>query len=309
MHELFIIKKPKKTELLQMVEPYTKRNATRNTTRNDRSGYIWDYAEMPLNIPETRLKELEKTWSEIPKKYTQYIKKLLIYTSQRDISTGQYFGFIDTLIVNVGCDNTKSGTSYVLQHEVHHNMWRNVQTISQKTKWEYGVLKIMLETGRSPTVYSDTFAPSAEIIDQLREQRDELTEYKKNVVNGIHTIDTCYPNYDGLKKDLNKHSEQASNLFNGIYSVSKDVMRKKEQNVQKIKQQYDSLSEEEKTQLLKTNYNVMSNALYDRCKFVFGTIFYNESHSVTGGYIYAEKSTRDFATTHTIADPTDVLSG
>ena len=40
----------------------------------------------------------------------------------------------------------------------------------------------------------------------------------------------------------------------------------------------------------------MNDALHNQCKSVFETIFYNESHSETGSYIYAEKSMRDFAT-------------
>ena len=128
MYELFTTVKPKKIEPVQTVEPHT----SINTTRNDRFGYICDRVEISHHISEIQQKELEKTWFEIPKKYTQHIKKLIIRASQHDLSTGQYFESNNTIIVNVGWDDAKSGASYTLQHEVHHNMWSKVRTISQK---------------------------------------------------------------------------------------------------------------------------------------------------------------------------------
>ena len=224
MHELFVTVKPKKIEQLQTVEPHT----DKNITRSDRSGYIWDYAEMPQYISEIQQKELEKAWSEIPKKYTRQVKKLIIRTSPHIISTGQYIGSTNTVIVNVGCNNSISGAPYTLQHEVHHNMWQNVRTALQKKKWKYGVREIMMETGKSSTIYSDSFAPSVKVLDQIRDLYDELAEHKNNVVNNVITIDICYPNYDTLKKDLNMHIARTSNWFNKIvYPTLKNETHKK----------------------------------------------------------------------------------
>ena len=126
-------------------------------------------------------------------------------------------------------------------------MEQSADNFTKKNKWKRGVLKIILETGKSPTKYSDKSAPSDETIDQLREQHEKLIEHKNNIINSTNIINICYPNYNILKKDLNKCRVQSANWFNRIvYPVSKDIMCEKKQNVQKIERQYNSLSEEEK---------------------------------------------------------------
>ena len=67
---LVATKNQRKLDHYKMVEPH----ATKTTTRSDRSGYIWDYAEISLNITETQQKELEKTWCEIPKNIHNTLK-------------------------------------------------------------------------------------------------------------------------------------------------------------------------------------------------------------------------------------------
>ena len=252
-----------------------------NTNIHEGLGYIWDYAKIP-DISVKQRKGLEKAWSATPQRYTQGIKKLEIEKGSHGTYTGgMYRKNTRHLTVVIKSHKDSSGPN-VLCHEIHHHVWFHMRTSKEKDDWIKGVLEIVMETGMSPTRYSDSFMPRSTF---------EFVRYSNKMNKGVISIDMCYPKYDIMKNRLRWNIEEFANTKR-FRKIRRYVYIDRINNALKImKQRYDSLSKEEKLQLVKNNHAEMKYTL--RGHYLLRGLFFDESHSETGSYIYAEKSMKD----------------
>ena len=264
----------------------------RDKESGDGSGYIWDYAKMPPGITSTQRMDLEKTWAEIPKRHTQDIGRLAVEISRDGIGKASYNRLTKDLTVVIG-GSDDPGAPASLHHEIHHHMWYKTRTLEQKYEWFKGVIGILLETGKSPTVYSDSYVSFALLAKNMTRYK-KLVAYRKNMEQGVVNIDMCYPNYAGLKEDLERDPKW---LDMAAYFIYKNTVSKKESRLKKMKDNYDNFLEEEKIGLIKQNYVEMKYDLMDEEDNIFDEmVIYDEVHSETGKYIYAKKFMTEHAT-------------
>lgn len=223
-----------------------------NTNIHKGSGYIWDYIKT-LDISIKQLKDLEKAWSATPKRYTQGIKKLEIEKvgSHETYTGGIYRKNTRHLTVVIGSYKDPSGPG-VLCHEIHHHIWFHMRTSKEKDDWIKGVLEIVMETGMSPTRYSDSFIPRGTY---------KFIEYSNKMNKGIISIDICYPKYDIMKNRLRWNILEFANAKR-FRKIRRYVYIDRINNrLKTMKLRYDSLSKEEKLQLVKNNHAEMKYAL------------------------------------------------
>ena len=271
----------------------------------DGSGCIWDHTTMPLGITSKQRIGLEKAWAKIPKRYTQDIGKLTIETGMNGISEASYDRLTKNITIIIG-DSTDFGAPASLHHEIHHHMWHAVRTLEQKYEWWKGVCKIMSETGKSPTIYSDSFV-SFVLLGKAMRRYKKLVTYEKNMERGVTSIGMCYPKYADLKKDLERDPKQSDTTAYFIYS---NTTSGKEPTLEGMKEHYDNCSEKEKIELIKQNYAEMKCDLLDDNDDFFGEMeFYDESHSETGKYIYAKKSMMERASMYELKYPSSHDTG
>ena len=255
------------------------------------SGNIYDRAHIASDVNPDRLSEIEDAWRCIPESHTRHIKKLLILNGNSPVSGGNFDTINNIMRILVGSHDLRSGVCATLHHEVHHSMWNHVRTQEQKHAWEIGMFNIMLNTGESPTKYSDSFIPSMYEFEKAMKCYNVIANYA-DYTRPV-TINDCYPEYDDLTASLKNDEHYIQHWIDRVICpVSRNQMSVKREKLKGIEDKFNRLMDKDKILLIKKNHAVMHDELEAYFYILQQSQVFNESHSDIGAFIYAEKPMR-----------------
>lgn len=248
------------------------------------SGNIWDRCACPSTLNSIQIREIESTWSLIPKKYTDDLNAVHITQIKSRGCGGLYNITTQEVELRVG----GVGASGTLLHEVHHHMWYTKRTPDQISKWKAGVDKIMEKHGLSPTKYSDSYGYVTGV-EKLKELNAKIEEYQNAVETNNIQMEFCFSDYADAKKIISaddiRRAKNNKEPSAAMISMQERTMRAEES--------FKSKTNEEKRDMIFEKLDIMEEkrqeAEYTATR---KEIFYNESHSETGAFVFAEESER-----------------
>ena len=237
-----------------------------------------------------QIKEIEDAWSSISKKYTDGITDVIIDHVQEDIGGGWYEGGSGIVADIYIANGSVVGSASTLHHEVHHHMWSIKRSYLKKIKFRKGVQKLMNKYGKSTTKYSDSYGKKKGML-KLKKQQQMLVLYVESISNNTPTIELANLEYVASRNTAKRNVR----IKKTASKACVNVLNLEEAKLDRIVEEYDSLPDEEKMNLVKKNHEILKKKLDIIGPAKYSEQFYEEIHSEIGAFINAEESMRTCA--------------
>ena len=263
--------KPKK-EVKPKKEKAKPKKDKAKQTRFQLNDFDADMTLVDENVSKKQQSEIQATLDRTPEKLLKNIE-YMIFQNPEDSSSGYFSPGDGVVSVTPG-----AGTAYVVQHEIHHSVFRTQRSPEQLDAWKEAMDEIYEEEGLAVTDYAGQHHPqeSGDFSDVSEKTKERIEMVESAIEDEDYSMDAVfYVEYSEIADEYDPSHPKRDEAF------------------KEIRETYKIMSEDDKLSHLEDTLERLTTSGISQAKS--DHIFYNESHSEVAAFIYEEKSHREWA--------------